>query len=46
MHPMNGGPSSEEAIRVACIMDCLTITVHTGRCYKVLIDFKAAISLI
>ena len=46
MHPMNGGPSSEESITVACIMDCPTITVHAGKCYKALIDSEAAISLI
>ena len=27
-------------------MDCPTITVHTGKCYKALIDSGAAISLI
>ena len=27
-------------------MDCLTITVHAGKCYKALIDSGAAISLI
>ena len=27
-------------------MDCLTITVHTSKCYKALIDSGAAISLI
>ena len=27
-------------------MDCPTITVHTRKCYKALIDFGAAISLI
>ena len=26
-------------------MDCLTIIVHTGKCYKVLIDSGAAVSL-
>ena len=46
MHPMNGGPSSEEAITVACIMDCPTIMVHTGKHYKALIDLGAAISII
>ena len=30
----------------ARIMDCLTITVHTGKCYKALIDSGAAISLL
>ena len=41
-----GGPITEEAITVACIMDCPTITVHAGKCYKALIDSGAAISLI
>ena len=27
-------------------MDCSTITVHTGKCYKALIDSGAAISFI
>ena len=27
-------------------MDCLTITIHAGKCYKVFIDLGAAISLI
>ena len=31
---------------VAVIMDCPTITVHAGKCYKALIDPEAAISLI
>ena len=31
---------------VACIMDCPTITVHTGKCYKTLIDSGATISLL
>ena len=46
MHPMNRGPSAEETITVAGIMDCTTITIHTGKHYKVLIDLGAAISLI
>ena len=40
------GPNTEEAITVAHIMDCPTITVHAGKCYKALIDLGAAISLI
>ena len=36
----------EERITVACIMDCPTITVHAGKCYKVLIDSGATISLL
>ena len=31
---------------MACIMDCPTITVHTGKCYKALIDSGAVISLL
>ena len=31
---------------MAQIMDCPTITVHAGKCYKALIDLGAAISLI
>ena len=31
---------------MACITDCPTITVHTGKCYKVLIDSDAVISLL
>ena len=41
-----GGPNTEEAITVACIMDWPTITVHAGKCYKALIGLGAAISLI
>ena len=43
---MNGGPNTEETVTVAHIMDCPTITVHTGKCYQALIDSGAAISLI
>ena len=43
---MNGGPNTEEAITVACIVDFPTITVHAGKCYKALIDWGVAISLI
>ena len=46
VHPMNGGPNIEEAITVAHIMDCPTITVHAGKHYKALIDSVAAISLV
>ena len=31
---------------MAHIMDCPTITVHAGKCYKALIDSGAAISLL
>ena len=43
---MNGGPNTEKTITEAHIMDCPTITVHAGQCYKALIDSGAAISLI
>ena len=43
---MNGGPNAQEAITVACIMDCPIITVHAGKHYKALIDSGAAISLL
>ena len=46
MYPMNGGPLAQEAITVACIMDCPTITVHTGKHYKALSDSGAPISLL
>ena len=46
MYPMNGGPNTMEAITVAHIMDSSTIMVHTGKCYKALIDSGAAISLL
>ena len=36
----------EETITVACIMDCHTMTVHAGKCYKALIDSGSAISLL
>ena len=41
-----GGPTTKETVTVACIMDCPTIKVHAGKCYKALIDSGAAISLI
>ena len=41
-----GGPSSEETITVAHIMDCPTITGQTGKHYKALLDSGALISLI
>ena len=46
MYPRNSGPSSEETITVACTMDCPTIMVHAGKCYKALIGLGVAISLI
>ena len=35
-----------DTITVAHITDCPTITIHTGKCYKALIDLGAAISLL
>ena len=43
---MNGEQNTHEVITIACIMDCLTITVHTGKHYKALIDSGATISLL
>ena len=43
---MIGGPEAEDTVTVAQIMDCPTITVHDGKCYKALINSGAAISLI
>ena len=40
------GANTEETVTVVCIMDCPTITVHAGKCYKALIGLGAAISLI
>ena len=39
-----GRPPTAEIITVAHIMDCPTITVHAGKCYKALIDSGATIS--
>ena len=44
--PNEWGANAEETVTVACIMDCPTITVHAGKCYKALIDSGAAISLL
>ena len=41
-----GGLNTKERVTVAHIMDYPTITVHAGKCYKVLIDSGAALSLI
>ena len=41
-----GGPSMEETITVACIIDCPTIMIHAGKCYKALISSGANISLL
>ena len=39
------GSKTEEAITVACIMDCPTITVNAGKHYQALIDSRAAFLL-
>ena len=44
--PMNREGFPQEQVTVAIIMDCPTITIHTGKCYNALIDSEAAISLI
>ena len=36
----------QEIITMVPIMDCPTITVHAGKCYKALIDSGATISLL
>ena len=36
----------EETITMVCIMDCPTITVHAGKCYKALINSGTTISLL
>ena len=41
-----GGPSREEIITVACIMDCPMIMVHAGKCHKALINSGVDISLL
>ena len=41
-----GGLNAKERVTVSCIMDCPTIAVHTGKCYKALIDSGVAISLL
>ena len=46
VHPMNGGPEAADTVTMACIMDCPTITVHTGKYYEALINSGAATSLI
>ena len=45
MHPIIWGPNTQETFTVAGIMDCPTITVHTGKHYKALINSGATISL-
>ena len=41
-----GGLTTQEPVTVALIMDCPTITVHAGKCYRALIDSGEAISLL
>ena len=41
-----GGPSSNKNVTIALITDCPTLTVHTEKRYKALIDSGAAISLV
>ena len=41
-----GGPLSNKHITIALITNCPTITVHTGKHYKALIDSEAAVSLV
>ena len=41
-----GGLPKRKTITIAHITDCPTITVHTGKCYKALIDSGATISLL
>ena len=41
-----GGLTHDNIITIAHITDCPTVTIHAGKCYQVLIDSGAAISLI
>ena len=41
-----GGPSSNKNVTIALITDCPTIPVHTGKCYRALIDSGANVSLV
>ena len=41
-----GGLPKNDIITIAHITDCPTITVHTEKCYKALIDSGAAISIL
>ena len=41
-----GRAAQKDTVTVAHITDCPTITVHTGKCYKDLIDSGTAISLL
>ena len=40
------GGQTQRKVTVSHIMDCPTITVHAGKCYKALIDSAAAISFL
>ena len=44
-HEQRGLPSNKH-VTIALIMDCPTITVHMGKCYKALIDSGAGFSLV
>ena len=46
VHPMNGGQNQKKQLPWHVLWTAPPITVHTGKCYKVLIDSGAAISLI
>ena len=41
-----GGLPNKDTITIAHITDCLTITVHTGKCYQALIDSGVPITLL
>ena len=41
-----GRVPKKDIITIAHITDCPTITVHTGKCYKALIDSGATLSLL
>ena len=41
-----GGLPKRKTITITHIIDCPTITVHSGKCYKALIDSGATISLL
>ena len=41
-----GGPFSNQNVTIALITDCPTITVHTGKHYKFLINSGAAVPLV
>ena len=41
-----GGLPTHDQVTLTLIMDCPTITIHAGKCYKALVDSGAAISII